>query len=507
MLLSFRQGVVQYEPEGFLTVTPTNVSLVVDDTPTVITFANGTTDYLLVEHQPVPNAWQITTPGVDQWLYWDIHTFTAVRTFGVTTVAPIVSSQEPQFPVNDQHWFDTANRVMKVWQTNHWTEKLRTFACRLAGGSVPLSLSVNAPAFNGTQVGDNSAVAAGTIMYDSLSGKPLRAGNKFITTEDVLSTTPLTKSDVKTASLFVQGVARVPMARYTAASFSDFGELVYASAISMSGDYAPVGIVQRDCIAGDVVTVTTSGIVTSADWDWSAAGINRPIYCNNSGELTPTQTFSAQRPVGYIIDTNSILVGVTSGAGAAPAENPTNLNDLLDVTVGGESTGQVLAFDGDVWTNTTLPTPVTDLNGLTDVTLTSLTVDQFLKYNGSQWINSVVPTPITNLDGLSDVVITTPANNQVLKFNGTTWVNAAAPGGGGGGASTLDDLTDVDTTTTPPVIGNLLSFDGTNWIPVQEIDGGVVPYTPPPPEQPPNDTLFQFDGGGAYTPDLIFVFA
>lgn len=37
--------------------------------------------------------------------------------------------------------------------------------------------------------------------------------------------------------------------------------------------------------------------------------------------------------------------------------------------------------------------------------------------------------------------------------------------GGGGGASAMDDLTDADTTTTPPALNDVLTWDGTNWIP------------------------------------------
>lgn len=39
------------------------------------------------------------------------------------------------------------------------------------------------------------------------------------------------------------------------------------------------------------------------------------------------------------------------------------------------------------------------------------------------------------------------------------------PGGPGGGASDLDDLTDVDLTTTAPALGDALLFDGSMWVP------------------------------------------
>lgn len=37
--------------------------------------------------------------------------------------------------------------------------------------------------------------------------------------------------------------------------------------------------------------------------------------------------------------------------------------------------------------------------------------------------------------------------------------------GGGGGATSIDELTDVDTSTTAPFVGQTLVWDGTNWVP------------------------------------------
>jgi uncharacterized coiled-coil protein SlyX len=44
--------------------------------------------------------------------------------------------------------------------------------------------------------------------------------------------------------------------------------------------------------------------------------------------------------------------------------------------------------------------------------------------------------------------------------------------GGGGGASDLDGLSDVDTTTTAPVTGQVLGYNGTLWVPVEAASGG-----------------------------------
>ncbi len=68
----------------------------------------------------------------------------------------------------------------------------------------------------------------------------------------------------------------------------------------------------------------------------------------------------------------------------------------------------------------------------------------------------------TDLNDLTDVVITggTLASGQVLKYDGTNWVNGTDSGGG---ASALDDLTDVVITGTP-TLGQVLKWDGTNWV-------------------------------------------
>jgi hypothetical protein len=73
------------------------------------------------------------------------------------------------------------------------------------------------------------------------------------------------------------------------------------------------------------------------------------------------------------------------------------------------------------------------------------------------------------LDNLSDVIITSPASGQVVSFNGTNWINQTPVDP----ASNLDGLSDV--VISSPVSGQTLSFDGTNWINSVASGGGGNP--------------------------------
>lgn len=201
------------------------------------------------------------------------------------------------------------------------------------------------------------------------------------------------------------------------------------------------------------------------------------------------------------------------------------------VKFAGETNGYVLTYDGigQSWYGkpaaggvsitagtglTATPSPITStgtislnavLNDLTDVTITSAALDNVLRYNGTQWVNlpltavSSINTglgltggPITStgtialsatLDNLTDVTVTSPANGQILSYNGSQWVNAVNPADGvtsitagtglAGGTITsvgtislnanLDNLTDVVITGTPST-SQVLQYNGTSWV-------------------------------------------
>ena len=133
-------------------------------------------------------------------------------------------------------------------------------------------------------------------------------------------------------------------------------------------------------------------------------------------------------------------------------------------------------------------------------------------YNGSQWITGggtfdactdggLVQDPISgcwsvelSIDDLTDVDTSTnaPAVGEILIWDGTNWVPESLadvqldwtdlPACAGGGLvydatnkcwkveQSIDDLTDVDTSTEAPKPNDILIWNGTNWVPEQLAD-------------------------------------
>jgi len=180
------------------------------------------------------------------------------------------------------------------------------------------------------------------------------------------------------------------------------------------------------------------------------------------------------------------------------------INELSDVTTANPVTGDTLQYDGVGWVNSnttavaytiklsdledvpntpltdtesirwnnTLSTwefysPVYNLNDVLDVdTINSVTGDT-LQYNGVDWINSDTATIASTikLSDLEDVASTPLTDTESIRWNNTigTW-EFYSP------VYKLDDVLDVDTTTTPTVTDDVLQYNGSDWINVKGAD-------------------------------------
>ena len=206
---------------------------------------------------------------------------------------------------------------------------------------------------------------------------------------------------------------------------------------------------------------------------------------------------------------------LTNDAGYLTNINSESINDLSDVNLTSPSSGQVLSYNGANWVNSAASAG--SLAGLSDTTITSPANGEVLKYNGSSWVDaqlayselSGTPTNVStftndagyltninseSINDLNDVTITAAANGEVLKYNGSAWVDAQLAYSELSGTPTnvstftndagyltninsesIDDLSDVVLTT--PSSGQVLSYNGTNWVNAAASGGGGYTYS------------------------------
>jgi len=318
---NFRQGLISYQKDGtgspqFLLASTTNgyVQLNVAPSPTLVTFAHGSSDYLAAFDTTVPNAWGPLANGVDNYLYWDMDLLTSNISYGITTLEPIVSLLTPQNPANGQMWFDLNTNKMKVWQatSNRWLEKVRVIAGIVENGNVGQLV----PKTSGTQVGLTGDVQPGYVMLDSQL-YPLRtSAGEFLTAD-----TPVR---IKT-TVGTSGVLATPPNAFIPVRAGEnlpAMSLVYfsgADTVSLaSGDPAqifqktPIGVVQEALAQNEVGVLTQSGDVTYDQWNFTG-NIGKAVYSDASGRITTTRPggLLAYR-VGFIKNKNTIVFGIDS---------------------------------------------------------------------------------------------------------------------------------------------------------------------------------------------------
>jgi len=307
-------------------------------------------------------------------------------------------------------------------------------------------------------------------------------------------------------------------------------------AISISEVYVVNTIADRDAL-----TAQTGDVCKVADTNGDGTNLPSTYIFDGTSWVDIQETsdvVSVNGKTGTVtLTTDDISEGSTNlyytDARADARVQAANLTDLNNVDTTGVATDDVLVWDGTQWipdgrvtANTTKLSGIED-NATADQTgaeikslyeaeadTNAFTDAEKAKLGGiaagaevnvqSDWnetdnnsdafiVNK--PTDITdlsthNIGELSnvDTSTTAPTNGQVLKWDGTNWVPAddadtdttytAGTGLSLTGTtfaldSVIDNLTDVDTTTTAPTNGQVLKWDGTNWVPADDTDTTV----------------------------------
>jgi len=310
MELNFRQGILKRQADLtntsiFIQKTSLDgryLDLIVSPDPTVFTVSHFAANYLVEETRTVEKAWGPMEPtGDTQYLYWDVSLLDASLTRGFTLHPPIVSAAEPVNPLNDQHWYDTANNVYKVWLNNRWQTKLRVFAAIYDRNANIVPYPV------GSQVGINGNFTAGNIVLGK-NNKPLRdSDGTFVTSESNLIIARTSAEAVKFDSVlaFAEAVENIP--KFTLVTILPHRKVVSASFLRT--DRHIHGLVTSDLNPGEVGQIVSNGIIRNEQWSFSDNSIGKPLFCGAAGEVTLTPPISGiLQQVGFVYDVDAICL-------------------------------------------------------------------------------------------------------------------------------------------------------------------------------------------------------
>ena len=311
MKINFRQGIVRYQTDvyaqpAFLQKSTLNsqfIDLIVSPDPTIIVFAHRGANYLFEEAKTVANAWGPFVGTTTQYLYWDLDLLTGILTRGATTLPPIYSGTAPKNMPTGQHWFDTSNTLMQVWNGTAWIEKIRVFAATYSSSSVikPFPL--------GSQAGLVQTIDAGNLVLDEYN-KPLRQSNgTFVTTTTTMAIVGLATKKVKFETEVLQLMATEYIPKFS---------LVQAMAgrkcsLARSSDKMSrvSGICMEDMYQGEISVIVPNGLVRYEGWNWPIQRINRPIFCGPTGQLTLSPpTTGVLQQVGVVYDTDAVFMNI-----------------------------------------------------------------------------------------------------------------------------------------------------------------------------------------------------
>lgn len=354
MRSSFRQGILRHgktpEQAFFLQVNGQYVDLISTSSQTIVGFADDTKDYLFTESFTVLQAWGPFTIAQDYWLYWELNKATGVRTFGSTTLLPIVSPTEPVSPVAGQMWFDTStgsftSMKMNVYNGASWRNVLRVLVCKMSPASQFLSPIDNSSIetnFIGSQIGavGNVTINIGALAYDAVGLPIINQSGKFFTTEDSFTSGVPSGASLKINDIILRGQTTANIAEYQVVEFSNYNKFSLASPFNHLDKI--YGLVEEDVIIDDFANVVLAGIITNEAWDFSdtinnpsmSGIINSPIYVSTTGELTTdiSQTIATQVAIGAVLAKQTILFqpGLFGTIGAGLESAHSDLAGLLD---------------------------------------------------------------------------------------------------------------------------------------------------------------------------------
>ena len=188
-------------------------------------------------------------------------------------------------------------------------------------------------------------------------------------------------------------------------------------------------------------SMDANGVITMTTEDGTT-------YTADVGALIKTYTFTDSSVIDFTVTTDTsgnktVTADIVDGSITGTKLQPNYLADCQTAATNAGNSANAAsgsASDSEAWAVGT--------RGGTPVPSTDPAYENNSYYWAQHGANSLV--------GLTDTNISSPQNNQIIKYDAATqkWINSS----GGGGAGSLDDLTDV-TLTSPEAEGDVLVRD------------------------------------------------
>ncbi len=237
-----------------------------------------------------------------------------------------------------------------------------------------------------------------------------------------------------------------------------------------------IGLVGAPITANNNGPVVTRGYVDGIDLSVGYAS-GDVLWLGENGAFTKIKPTAPE----HLVFVGVVVRATNNGIVYVATQNGYELDELHDVSLPSPNAGDVLTYNGSLWTaasaggggaslEVAATAPASPEVG--DLWFNSTTLETYIYYDGGWLQASGEPDLVEDLTDLSDVVLTTPVNGQFLKFDGTRWVNGTIPT-----INTLDDIGDVSVAS--PSSGQFLKWNGTAWIAETIIGGATISDTAP----------------------------
>lgn len=197
-----------------------------------------------------------------------------------------------------------------------------------------------------------------------------------------------------------------------------------------------------------------------ADGDILVYDVSTKAFENTAGSFTTLD------------QVNALIANINSGGTVDLSNYATTASLSTEVT-------NLTALINSKTTESYVDAQIAALPGPTDLTNYVTNSDlaaAIANFDTSTEIDGKINTAIANatfFDGDYNNLFNTPQIPSLTGYATQVWVQQqinAIPGGGGGGSTTLDGLTDVDTTSA--TAGQVLKYDGNSWAPADDATTG-----------------------------------